>query len=156
MDKRRQFRGRYDNKNEKINRLIQKIKTELVDSIVPVSLTRLNPLERKRIHRFFDHDPNVATKTYKISDNEFELRVYPVGNLRRYAEKMAEEVLQTGEKKVLSPMSSYERFVVHEALKNIKAVKSISYGEAEDRHVEIEPEIFGRGLKKIIKKIRLF
>lgn len=149
-------RGRPEPMDEKITRLIDKIKEDLADSIVPISLTRLTPFERKQVHRVFDRDPNVATKTYRIGEEEHELRIYPVGNLKKYVEKKVEEAIQTGQKVVLPHMSSYERFVVHEALKDNEAVKANSYGEGDDRHIELEPELFGRGLKRIIKKIKLF
>lgn len=142
--------------DDKIKQLIDKVESELIDSIVPISLTRLNAFERRQIHRHFDRNSEIVTKTYKITDEEYELRVYPVGNLRRYAEKKAEEAIQTGRKVILPHMSSYERFVMHEVLKKNEAVKSESYGEGDERHIEIKPEIFGRGLKRIIKKIKLF
>lgn len=143
-------------KDDKIKRLIKKIESELADSIVPISLTKLNAFERRQIHRHFDRNPAIVTKTYKLQDDEYELRIYPVGNLRRYAEQKADEAIQTGQRVVLPHMSSYERFIIHEALKNRDAVKVASFGEGEDRHIEIEPNIFGRGLKRIIKKIKLF
>jgi predicted RNA-binding protein Jag len=79
-----------------------------------------------------------------------------VGNLRRYAQQKAEQAIRTGERVVLPHMNDYERFIVHDALKDLTSVKSASYGEGENRHIEIEPDLFGRGLKRIIKKIRLF
>jgi len=142
--------------DEKMERLIAKIRTDLSDSIIPISLTRLSPFERKQIHRAFDRDPSVTTKTYRIGEEEYELRLYPVTNLRKYAEKKAEEAIQSGQKVVLPHMSSYERFIVHEALKNNEAIKANSFGEGDDRHIELEPELFGRGLRKIMKKIKLF
>ncbi len=154
---RREFKKRHtEPMDEKMVRLIAKIRTDLCDSIIPISLTRLSPFERKQIHREFDRDPSVTTKTYRIGEEEYELRLYPVTNLRKYAEKKAEEAIQSGQKVVLPHMSSYERFIVHEALKNNEAIKANSYGEGDDRHIEIEPELFGRGLRKIMKKIKLF
>jgi hypothetical protein len=52
-------------------------------------------------------------------------------------------------------MSSYERFLAHEVLKDVESVESISVGEGAERHIQIQPKKFGRGLKKIIKKIKL-
>ena len=141
--------------NGKIIRLAKKIKAELENSIEPISLSKLNAFERKLIHRHFDHNPNIVTKTYRFGE-DYELRVYPVGNLRQYAQKKADEALQTGKKITLPHMSNYERFVVHDTLKAIDSIKSSSFGEGEERHIEIEPEMFGRGLKRIIKKIKLF
>ena len=161
MEKR--TRRRFEPKKEyqqpldpKIAQLIREVHENLIDSIVPISLTGLSPFERKQIHREFDKDPSVVTKTYHVNEEEYELRIYPVGNLRRYAEKKAAEAIQSGQKAVLPHMSSYERFVIHEALKSNEPIKANSYGDGEDRHIELEPELFGRGLRKIIKKIKLF
>jgi predicted RNA-binding protein Jag len=151
----RDKRYRRDGKNEKIDKLIGKIKQELQDSIDPISLSDLNSFERKLVHRHFDHNPDIVTKTYRHGE-DYELRVYPIGNLRNYARKKADEALQSGEKVVLPHMSNYERFIVHDVLKDYDAIKSESHGDDEDRHIVIEPEVFGRGLRKIIKKIKLF
>ncbi len=139
----------------KIRQLIDKIQHDLANSLEPVSLTQLNSFERKQIHRFFDNKADYVTKTYREGE-EYELRVYPVGNLKRYAEGKAEEAINTGKKVILPHMSNYERFLIHEALKSNEAIKSASFGEGEDRHIEIEPVIFGRGLRRIIRKIKLF
>jgi predicted RNA-binding protein Jag len=127
----------------------------LENSIEPVSLFQLNSFERKLIHRHFDHNPAIVTKTYRQGD-EFELRVYPISNLKKYAAEKAEEAVRTGQTIVLPHMGDYERFIIHDSLKDKEKIKSVSYGEGGDRHIEIEPDIFGRKLKKIIKKIRLF
>ncbi len=152
MERRRQHTG----SNEKIDKMVRKVEDDLRDSIVPVSLTGLPAADRRLIHQHFDHDDDIVTKTYKISDEEYELRVYPVGNLKRYAARRAEEAVQKGQKVELPPMSSYERFVIHEALKNNETLKVESFGEGAERHIVIEANLFGRGLKKIIKKIKLF
>ena len=149
------YHSRERKDNGKIDSLLKKIKSELADSIDPISLPQLNAFERKLVHRHFDNNPNVKTRTYRNGD-DYELRIYPVGNLRKYAEQKAEEAIETSAKVVLPHMNDFERFVIHDALKNLDSVKSASHGEGNDRHVEIEPAVFGRGLKKIIKKIRLF
>lgn len=142
--------------NEKIEELLDRIKTELMDSIEPIVLPELNAFERKLIHNQFDHNSEVVTKTYRLDENTYELRVYPVGNLKRFVKAKADEAISKREKVVLPPMSSFERFIVHDCLKSIETVKTNSYGEGEDRHIEIEPDMFGRGLKRIIRKIKLF
>jgi predicted RNA-binding protein Jag len=141
--------------DDKMINLIEKIQKDLADSLEPVTLTALNGFERKQIHRFFDNKKDFVTKTYRHGE-DFELYVYPVGNLRRYAEQKADEAIKTGKKLVLPHLNNYQRFVIHEALKTNDAIKSLSQGEGEDRHIEIEPVIFGRGLKRIIRKIKLF
>jgi len=152
--------GRYrrdrNERNPKIDALVTKIRNELVDSIEPIVIPELNAFERKLVHRQFDNNSDVVTKTYRLGDDDYELRVYPVGNLKRYAQKKADEAVETRQKVVLPHMSNYERFVVHDYLKELDTVKTASVGEDNDRHIEIEPEVFGRGLKRIIKKIKLF
>jgi predicted RNA-binding protein Jag len=148
-------RDRYE-RNPKIDALIKKIREELVDSIEPIVIPELNAFERKLVHRQFDSNSDIVTKTYRLGDDDYELRVYPVGNLRRYAQKKADEAVATRAKVVLPHMSNYERFVVHDYLKDVDNIKTKSVGEEDDRHIEIEPEVFGRGLKRIIKKIKLF
>jgi predicted RNA-binding protein Jag len=152
--------GRYrrdrNERNPKIEALIKRIKQELVESIEPIVIPELNAFERKLIHRQFDNNPEIVTKTYRLGENDYELRVYPVGNLKRYAQKKADEAVETRDKVVLPNMSSYERFVVHDYLKDIDTVSTVSEGEEDDRHIVIQPEVFGRGLRRIIKKIKLF
>jgi predicted RNA-binding protein Jag len=142
--------------NEKTTRLVNNVEDELRDSLVPVSLTGLSAADRRLVHQHFDHNTDIVTKTYKITEEEYELRIYPVGNLRRFAEKRAQEAIQSGQKAILPPMSSFERFVIHEALQKNEALKVASFGEGPERHIEIEPNVFGRGLKKVFKKIKLF
>ncbi|MBN1542738.1 hypothetical protein JW992_11385 [candidate division KSB1 bacterium] len=151
----RSFRRDSKPGNRKIDSLIHKIKDELADSIDPINLPQLNAFERKLIHRHFDNNPDIITRTYRNGENH-ELRIYPVGNLRRYALEKADQAIRTGEKVILPHMNDYERFIIHDTLKDNSSIKACSYGEAADRHIEIEPELFGRGLKRIIKKIRLF
>jgi predicted RNA-binding protein Jag len=152
--------GRYrrdrNERNPKIEALVKRIKEELIDSIEPITIPELNAFERKLIHRQFDNSPDIVTKTYRLGDDDYELRVYPVGNLKRYAQQKADEAVQTRQKVVLPHMSNYERFVVHDYLKEIDTVNSSSEGEDDDRHIVIEPAVFGRGLRRMIKKIKLF
>ncbi len=147
-------RNRHDNEDEKIRHLLDQVKKDLDGSLEPVSLQKLNAFERKQIHRHFDHNPNIVTKTYRNGD-DYELKVYPVGNLKKFAQEKADEAVQSRKKVVLPHMSSYARYVVHDSLKTVDSIKVQSFGEGAERHIEIEPEFFGRGLKRIIKKIKL-
>lgn len=153
MERRRPRRPRPE--SGKIDRLLKKVREELSNSIEPISLSNLNSFERKLVHRAFDHNPEIVTKTYR-SGEDYELRIYPVGNLKRFADSKAEEAIATREPVSLPHMSSYERFIIHDYLKTRDEIKSTSVGEGEDRHIVIEPNIFGRGLKKMIRKIRFF
>lgn len=147
--------GRNDERNPKIDSLVSKIREELADSIEPITIPDLNAYERKLVHRQFDNNSEIVTKTYRLGEEGYELRVYPIGNLKRYAQKKAEEAVETRKKVLLPHMSNYERFIIHDYLKTLETVKTSSVGEDEDRHIEIEPEVFGRGLKRFIRKIRL-
>jgi hypothetical protein len=55
------------------------------------------------------------------------------------ARQAAESVRATGEAKVLQSMSSRERWVIHNALKDEQGVRSESVGEGQDRRVKIAP-----------------
>ncbi|RMF64008.1 MAG: hypothetical protein D6743_09885 [Calditrichaeota bacterium] len=152
--RRRRFQqSRMENQN--IRNLIEQIEDKLQDSIKPETVTGLNSFERKLIHRHFDHKPEFETRTYRNGDR-FSLAVYPVGNIERFAMEKAEESLQSGAEVDLPPMGSYERYIVHNALKDIAGLETMSEGEGSERHVRIVSKRFGRGLKRIVKKIKLF
>jgi predicted RNA-binding protein Jag len=84
------------------------------------------------------------------------LWIFPVANLKKFVGDKAQEALDRGEEVALPPMSNYERFIVHNVLKEFGSIETASVGEGAERHIEIHPKKFGRGLKKIVKKIKLF
>jgi len=139
----------------KIDRILIEVQRRLRDSIEPYDIRDLNAFERKRIHSFFDNKPEYKTKTYREEEN-YIFRVYPVGNLKQYAEKKAQEALDSGVTVALPPMSSFERFLIHDHLKTWDGIETISVGEDAERHIELKPKRFGRTLKRIIKKMKLF
>ncbi len=153
--RRRRPERRGDGRMPKIDRILIDVQRKLRDSIDRVVLEGLDSFERKRIHRFFDRFPDIETRTVRDGDN-YKLHVIPIGNIKKLARKEAEKALQTGERVSLPPMGSYERFIVHTELKLVEGVETQSSGEGADRHVEIIPKRFGRSLKRIIKKIRIF
>lgn len=59
--------------------------------------------------------------------------------LRNLAKNSADEVSQTKEKKILPPMSAYERRVIHIELKQRQDVAVESHGEGIDRCIVITP-----------------
>lgn len=140
---------------EKIDRIIIDIQRELKDSWKPMNINSLTAYERKRIHTFFDNKPDFKTKTYRDNDN-FIFRVYPLTNLKQFAEKKAKEALSSNTNVALPPMGNYERFIIHDHLKDLKGIETASFGESKERHIEISPRRFGRTLKRIIKKMKLF
>ena len=60
--------------------------------------------------------------------------------LKEMAQRTAHEVQETGQEQWLAPMNSYERRVVHLALKEIPGVKSESDGLGEERRIVIRPD----------------
>lgn len=150
----RRFDGdREEDKN--IRKLISDIEEKLENSIKPETIVGLNSFERKLVHRHFDHNQDFETRTYRDGEN-FKFLVYPVGNIANFAKEKAQESLDGAKEVELPHMGSYERYIVHTTLKDISGVDSSSFGEGSERHVKIVCKKFGRGLKRIVKKIKLF
>ncbi len=153
-DSRRRTGGKPQQSNRNMRDMLNKLERKLSDSIVPESLTDLNSFERKLVHRHFDHNALYETRTYRNGDS-YTLHVYPVGNIESFAQEKAEESRTTGEPVDLPAMGSYERYLVHNILKDVNGIETLSHGEGRDRHIQIISKKFGRGLRKIAKKIRL-
>ncbi|MCA9733021.1 MAG: hypothetical protein H6696_00355 [Deferribacteres bacterium] len=154
-----QGRGQQRNRNreddEKIQRTIRNAQEMLQDSIHAVCLEELNAYERMRVHQFFDNKGDFETKTYRNGE-EHLLWIFPVGKIREYVLEKAREAVKTGEEIELHPMSNYERFIVHDVLKDDESVETTSIGEGDERFVKIVPVRFGRKLRKMARKLKLF
>ncbi len=74
---------------------------------------------------------NLDINEYKKKKTEY---------LKNFAKELADEVSSTKEKKILSPMSSYERRIIHAALSDRDDVRTESDGEGEERKVVIFPK----------------
>jgi spoIIIJ-associated protein len=61
------------------------------------------------------------------------------GALERFARAQAEEVLASGAQKVLEPMNSADRKVVHDTVGTLEGVRTLSEGEEPRRRVVIVP-----------------
>jgi len=138
----------------KIDQILIDVQRKLRDSLRPYCVENLNSYERKRIHSFFDNKEDYDTRTYR-QEGRFVLKVIPVGNLKRLAKENAEKVLRTGETVVMPYLGNYERFIVHDYLKDFEGIETKSVGEGEERRLEIKQAKFGRTLKRIIKKIKI-
>ncbi|UCE05424.1 MAG: hypothetical protein JSW07_17685 [bacterium] len=138
----------------KIDRILIDIQRNLRESLEPYCVENLNGYERKRIHCFFDNKEDYETRTYR-QEGRFVLKVIPVGNLKRLAKENAEKVMQTRETVVMPYLGNYERFIIHNYLKDFEGIETKSVGEGSDRRLEIKQAKFGRSLKRIIKKIKL-
>lgn len=147
----RKYRSKEQQMDEKTKEAIAEAENALLGNMTSYSLSGLNAFQRKMIHKHFERTQEYKSKTYR-EDEDYILKVFPVGQLRRFAEQKAQEVLMKGEKEALPPMGSFERFVIHEYLKDRSGVRTESFGEGSDRHIEISP-IFGRALKKAKRRL---
>jgi len=154
-DRKTTFRNKPDVDMAKIDSILIDIQRKLRDSLEPYTVENLNSFERKRIHSFFDNKDDFETRTYR-QEERYILKVIPIGNLKRLAKQNAEKVIETGETVVLPYVGNYERYVIHNYLKDFEGIETKSIGEDINRRLEIKPIRFGRSLKKIIKRIKLF
>lgn len=60
--------------------------------------------------------------------------------LIRFANQIADQVLDTGEPVALEPMTPPDRKIVHDAINDIDGVRTTSRGEDRYRHVVIQPD----------------
>jgi len=60
--------------------------------------------------------------------------------LKNIAKDLADQVAKTKEEKVLSPMSSYERRIIHAELAQRTDVITESQGDSYERHIVIKPK----------------
>lgn len=151
--KRRKPWGRKQPKiDEAVEKEILRVQEVLKESIDPVRLSDFNGFQRKQIYRHFEKTQEYEVKSYK-NDEDVTLKVYPIGNLKRLAEQKIQEVLMHGKPETLPPMGSYERFVIHNYLKEREGVTTESVGErGKDRRIEIRP-VFGRTLRRAKKRL---
>lgn len=82
----------------------------------------------------------------RLGDQETRLRVDIAGYrerrreaLSRFALKVAEDVKATGESRLLEPMPSADRKVVHDTLMEVEGVQTRSQGEEPRRRIVVEP-----------------
>lgn len=59
--------------------------------------------------------------------------------LKNFAKEQADEVVFTKKEKILQPMSSYERRIIHAELSQRNDVVTESQGEGFERHIVIKP-----------------
>lgn len=140
--------GRFD---EKVKQSIAQAEESLKDSLEPATLCGLNGYQAKQVQGYYDKTREYKTKIYRENEG-YILKVYPVGVLKRLTEQKTQEVLMKGKSEALPPMGAFERFIVHDYLKDREGVKTESFGEGKERHVEIHP-LFGRNPKKAKRKL---
>lgn len=137
-----------------LEEIVGSIESQLKESIETYSVRINDPEVRRQVEEHFKHHPDYDVRTYQ-SGSDFLLRIYPVANLRKYAEEKAREALEKNEVITLPPMRSFERFVIHNHLKTWPGIVTTSVGESVERRIEIRPVKYGREPRKIQKKIKL-
>lgn len=137
--------------DENVLRSIRQVEEAFKENSTPFKITGLNGFQRKQLYTYFEKKQEYRAKSYKEKDDVI-VKVYAIGHLKRLAEKAAQEVLMQGEFIELPPMSSFERYVIHDYLKDREGLKTESYGEGKERHIQISPQ-FGRSLKKVKKRL---
>jgi hypothetical protein len=137
--------------DQNIQIILKDIEDTMKDSIKPKTLEHLNGYQRREILGHFEKSQELQIKSYN-ERGEILLRIYPIGKLKRLAEQKTQEVLMKGKAEILPPMGSFERFIIHDYLKEREGIRTESFGESgKDRHVEIS-SLFGRNLKKVKKR----
>jgi spoIIIJ-associated protein len=97
------------------------------------TMTALQDLTRMAVQRRVGPDaPRLSVDVGSYRQRRHEA-------LRRFAERVAEEVLATGETRMLEPMSAVDRKVVHDAINDIDGVATSSDGEEPHRRVVVSP-----------------
>jgi spoIIIJ-associated protein len=81
--------------------------------------------------------PEVAGNRLRILIDVAGYRERRRQNLVDMASRAAEEVLETGEPVALSPLNSYERYLVHSSLKDEPGVTTSSVGEGAMKQIVI-------------------
>ena len=97
------------------------------------TIAALQDVTRTVVQRRF---PN---RTDRILVDVAGYRQRRIAALRRFAEQVAGEVLETGAERALEPMSPADRKVVHDTVVSIDGVSSSSQGEEPHRFVVISP-----------------
>lgn len=133
--------------------IIKSVEKQLLNSLKPAYIKDLNSFQRKQVYRYFEKkESEYSIKTYKEEENTV-IKVYPVGVLRRLAEQKTQEVLMNGREEELPPMGAYERFIIHDYLKDRGGVSTVSTGvSGKDRRIRIVPS-YGRHLRKAKKRL---
>ena len=79
------------------------------------------------------------SRTDRILVDVAQYRERRVAALGRFAQKVADEVVETGEERALEPMSAADRKAVHDALAQSTSVVTRSEGEEPRRFVVVAP-----------------
>lgn len=146
--------GNISKVDPKVQEQIARIEAHFQNHLDPLEIQGLNAFQRKQLHLHFKKHREFLVRSIRdqVDKEVVLLRVYPLGELQRMAEARVQEVLITGEPQQLPPMDAFARFLVHDYLKNREGIRTESFGEEKERHVQIFP-VFGRELKKAKRRL---
>ena len=131
------FEGAVEIDDSQSNLLMVKIQSEEAGLLIGQggeSLTALQHLCRLIFNKKFKDEPAGVSFVMDINNyraNRLEL-------LKEMCLYIANQVIQEKRPKILEPMPSYERRVIHLALKDFKGVKTESQGEGAERRIVIK------------------
>ena len=98
------------------------------------TLSALQELTRTVVQRNAE-----GAKTDRLRVDVAGYRARRTAALRDFAQKLAQEVADTGTEKLLEPMGAADRKVVHDAITEVDGVETGSEGEEPRRRVVIRP-----------------
>ena len=98
------------------------------------TLSALQELTRTVVQRNAE-----GAKTDRLRVDVAGYRARRTAALREFAQKLAQEVADTGTEKLLEPMGAADRKVVHDAITEVDGVETGSEGEEPRRRVVIRP-----------------
>ncbi len=135
-----------------IEKMIRDIEQHFGNGFRPYVLRDLKRFQIRKIKNQLEKNEEYKIKEYR-DELTSVVKIFPVGKLRRLAEQKAQEVIMKGTSEALPPMGAFERFIIHDYLKDREGIKTESFGiQGKDRHVEIQP-VFGRTLKKSRRRL---
>ncbi|OVE79586.1 hypothetical protein BVY01_02130 [bacterium I07] len=137
--------------DDTVKEAIEQAQDFMTENMKPAQIKDLNSFQRKQLRSYYERLGEFEVRSYK-DDEEVIIRVYPVGMLKRLAEQKMQEVLMNGKLEPLPPMSSFERFIIHDYLKERDGIRTESSGEGTERHIIIHP-LFGRQPRKAKRRL---
>ena len=98
------------------------------------TLSALQELTRTVVQRNAE-----GAKTDRLRVDVAGYRALRTAKLREFAQQISQDVLDSGDEKLLEPMAAADRKVVHDAVNDIEGVETGSEGEEPRRRVVIRP-----------------
>ncbi|MBI4709330.1 MAG: KH domain-containing protein [Candidatus Portnoybacteria bacterium] len=131
------FEGEISFDSDQQDLLILKIKSEEAGLLIGKGGETMAALQHL-IRAIVSKKIGASAPNFIIDVNDY--RYNQIESLRERAQALAKEAILEGRSKILEPMSSYERRIVHLALRDVRGIKTESEGEGLLRRVVIKPD----------------